>query len=223
VAHESLTVLSLRKDRSILVLRGTGAGEGWTIKLFTHHRCKLELTIRSLSSTTKAENIRRASNDHRHEPLIYLSSTDATEYWNLFAEIERRSRYRRNRPRTLPTDRWLEFFSQAGRQLFVAVVTYLHQEAQASDTTPTNASLVAFVSRPISRRCTSGSRTIPDLTAAASAIDPDSRKRQAAGVYANFQQVIADLLRGELWLRRGVSFEGNIWTIHRDGRYCWVS
>ena len=27
--------------------------------------------------------------DHEHEDLIYLSSTGATEHWNVFAEIER--------------------------------------------------------------------------------------------------------------------------------------
>jgi len=75
-------------------------------------------------------------------------------------------------------------------------VTYLHREAQASDTTPTNADLVAFVQSTDKQEMHERLTDHSDLTAAASAIDPDS-ERQAAGVYANFQQVIADLFRGD--------------------------
>jgi len=90
-------------------------------------------------------------------------------------------------------------------------VTYLHREAQASDTTPTNADLVAFVQSTDKQEMHERLTDHSDLTAAASAIDPDS-ERQAAGVYANFQQVIADLFRGD-FAEAGSSRFGNIWTI----------
>ncbi|WP_049934628.1 type IV secretory system conjugative DNA transfer family protein [Haloplanus natans] len=185
----------LRKDRSILVLGETGAGKTETIKLLTH-QMQAGTGDPFVVFDYKGEYQENFEQDHDHENLIYLSSTDATEYWNLFAEIEREADIDEIGRALFPHTDGSEFFSQAGRQLFVAVVTYLHREAQASDTTPTNADLVAFVQSTDKQEMHERLTDYSDLTAAASAIDPDS-ERQAAGVYANFQQVIADLFRGD--------------------------
>ncbi|WP_257301189.1 type IV secretion system DNA-binding domain-containing protein [Haloarchaeobius sp. FL176] len=185
----------LRKDRSILVLGETGAGKTETIKLLTH-QMQAGTGDPFVVFDYKGEYQENFEQDHDHENLIYLSSTDATEYWNLFAEIEREADIDEIGRALFPHTDGSEFFSQAGRQLFVAVVTYLHREAQASDTTPTNADLVAFVQSTDKQEMHERLTDYSDLTAAASAIDPDS-ERQAAGVYANFQQVIADLFHGD--------------------------
>ena len=185
----------LRKDRSILVLGETGAGKTETIKLLTH-QMQAGTGDPFVVFDYKGEYQENFEQDHDHENLIYLSSTDATEYWNLFAEIEREADIDEIGRALFPHTDGSEFFSQAGRQLFVAVVTYLHREAQVSDTTPTNADLVAFVQSTDKQEMHERLTDYSDLTAAASAIDPDS-ERQAAGVYANFQQVIADLFRGD--------------------------
>ncbi|QIO25583.1 type IV secretory system conjugative DNA transfer family protein [Haloarcula sp. JP-L23] len=185
----------LRKDRSILVLGETGAGKTETIKLLTH-QMQAGTGDPFVVFDYKGEYQENFEHVHEHENLIYLSSTDATEYWNLFAEIEREADIDEIGRALFPHTDGSEFFSQAGRQLFVAVVTYLHREAQASDTTPTNADLVAFVQSTDKQEMHERLTDHSDLTAAASAIDPDS-ERQAAGVYANFQQVIADLFRGD--------------------------
>lgn len=185
----------LRKDRSILVLGETGAGKTETITLLTY-QMQAGTDDPFVVFDYKGEYQENFEQDHDHENLIYLSSTDATEYWNLFAEIEREADIDEIGRALFPHTDGSEFFSQAGRQLFVAVVTYLHREAQASDTTPTNADLVAFVQSTDKQEMHERLTDYSDLTAAASAIDPDS-ERQAAGVYANFQQVIADLFRGD--------------------------
>lgn len=185
----------LQKDRSILVLGETGAGKTETIKLLTH-QMQAGTDDPFVVFDYKGEYQESFEHDHEHEDLIYLSSTGATEYWNLFAEIEREADIDEIGRALFPQTDGAEFFSQAGRQLFVAVVTYLHREAQASDTTPTNADLVAFVQSTDKQEMHERLTDHSDLTAAASAIDPDS-ERQAAGVYANFQQVIADLFRGD--------------------------
>jgi len=160
-----------------------------------------------LSSTTKA-NIRESfEHDHEHENLIYLSSTDATEYWNLFAEIEREADIDEIGRALFPQTDGSEFFSQAGRQLFVAVVTYLHREAQASDTTPTNADLVAFVQSTDKQEMHERLTDHSDLTAAASSIDRIRNDRLRACTRTSSKLSLTSSAVTSL-LRRGVLDSG---------------
>ncbi|EMA31936.1 TraD protein [Haloarcula japonica DSM 6131] len=194
--HMSLSrFFPLQKDRSILVLGETGAGKTETIKHLSH-QMQAGTDDPFVVFDYKGEYQDILERDHNHEDLIYLSSTGATEHWNVFAEIEREADIDEIGRALFPKTEESEFFSPAARQLFVAVVTYLHREAQADDTTPTNADLVAFVQSTDKQEMHEQLTDHSDLTAAASAIDPDS-ERQAAGVYANFQQIIADLFRGD--------------------------
>jgi hypothetical protein len=185
----------LRKDRSMLVLGETGAGKTETIKHLSH-QMQASAADPFVVFDYKGEYQEILERDHNHENLIYLSSRGASAYWNVFAEIEREADIDEIGRALFPESEGSDFFTPAARQLFVAVVTYLHREAQASDTTPTNADLVAFVRSTNKQELYDRLTEHSDLSAAASAIDPDS-ERQAAGVYANFQQVIADLFRGD--------------------------
>lgn len=143
---------------------------------------------------------RDAGEDGQPE-IVYLSPDSASVGWNIFLELEHGATIgelsRALFPR--PGDGASEataFFAKASRQLFVAVVTYLRGEAEARH--PTNADLVGFV-RSTDRDemydvLTESGR--PDFAAARSALDPDA-ERQAAGVYADFQQQITDMFRGD--------------------------
>lgn len=186
--------MSLVKDRSILVLGETGAGKTETIKLLTHQlQTDPDEPFVVFDYKGEYQEFLEADGPDDRE-VIYLSSTDATHYWNLFEELEREADIDEVANAMFPRTDGTEFFSAAARQLFVAVVTYLRRQAEWEGTTPTNADLVTFVQTMDREEMHDRLSEHTDLTAAASAIDPDA-ERQAAGVYANFQQQIADLFR----------------------------
>ncbi|UPV76622.1 type IV secretion system DNA-binding domain-containing protein (plasmid) [Halorussus limi] len=195
--HMSLKrFVPLEKDRSLLVLGETGAGKTETMKLFVHQmRAKLDEAF--VVFDYKGEYRQIFTEAQGEENVICLSSRGETVSWNLFCEIKYERDIEEIGRALFPETDEGEFFENAARQLFVAVVTYLHREGLMSKTVPTNADLVAFVEQTDKQELYERLAEYPDLVAAASAIDPDA-DRQAAGVYANFQQVIADLFRGDL-------------------------
>ena len=127
---------------------------------------------------------------------IVRISTDASEYkWNLFAELEDESDVdeiaRGIFPNSSDGD---QFFTNAGRQLFAATVKYIYREVE----NPTNADLKRYWERTDAKTMYEdlSSDGHEDLTAAASAIDPDAG-RQASGVYSTAQQQVSDLFTGD--------------------------
>lgn len=187
--------LPLNKDRSVLILGETGAGKTETIKFFLNQMQAAD-DAPFIIFDYKGEYREIFEHDYDSKDLIYLSSKDATEHWNIFTEIEDESDIDEIGRALFPHSESAEFFGVAARQLFVAVITYLHRKGEESETVPTNDDLVTFVQSADKQEMHEQLSEYPDLVAAASAIDPES-KRQAAGVYANFQQVIADLFRGD--------------------------
>jgi len=210
----------LQKDRSILVLGETGAGKTETIKLLTH-QMQAGTDDPFVVFDYKGEYQESFEHDHEHEDLIYLSSTGATEYWNLFAEIEREADIDEIGRALFPQTDGAEFFSQAGRQLFVAVVTYLHREAQASDTTPTNADLVAFVQSTDKQEMHERLTDHSDLTAQRRQSTRIRNDRRPASTRTSSKSSLTSSAATSP--RRVSSRSASIWTIHRDGRCCWIS
>lgn len=127
---------------------------------------------------------------------IVRISADASEYkWNLFAELEKESDVDEIARGIFPdSSDGDQFFTNAGRQLFAATVKYIHREVE----NPTNADLKRYWQRTDAKTMYEdlSSDGHEDLTAAASAIDPDA-SRQASGVYSTAQQQVSDLFTGD--------------------------
>jgi hypothetical protein len=187
--------VALEKDRSILVLGETGAGKTATLTLLAY-QLQTGPDEPFIVFDYKGEYQEFLESSNHDRDVITLSSIDASCQWNLFEEIEREAEIDEIASAMFPSTDDADFFSNAARQLFVAVITYLRRQAEWEGTTPTNADLVTFVQTMDKEEMYDRLSDHPDLVAAASAIDPDA-DRQAAGVYANFQQVIADLFRGD--------------------------
>ncbi|NKE37907.1 type IV secretion system DNA-binding domain-containing protein [Natronococcus sp. JC468] len=126
---------------------------------------------------------------------IIRISADASDYkWNLFAELEDESDVDEIARGIFPGDDGDQFFTNAGRQLFAATVKYIFREVE----NPTNADLKRYWERTDAETMYEdlSSDGHEDLTAAASAIDPNAG-RQASGVYSTAQQQVSDLLVGD--------------------------
>jgi energy-coupling factor transporter ATP-binding protein EcfA2 len=207
--------LSLAKDRSLLVYGETGAGKTALLSLLTY-QLQAAPDEPFVVFDFKGEYREFLADTEQHDrDVIRLSSTGATHFWNLFAEIDDESEVDELARALFPQTREAEFFSTAARQLFGAVIKLMLKKAADEETTPTNADLVTFVQETDRDEMYELLMGYDDLQPAARAIDPDA-DRQAAGVYANFQQVIADMFRGD-FARMG-SFSIREYMTNPDGR-----
>lgn len=124
---------------------------------------------------------------------------DHTARWDLFRELEHGAD-----PDTLARSLFpagdssggggTEFFGTAARQVFAAVVTYLSREYDLSDLH--NGTVVSYFEQTDPETMYEDLTEYDDLTAKASAIDPEA-SRQATGVYATVQQRVSDLFVGD--------------------------
>lgn len=115
--------------------------------------------------------------------------------WNVFEEMEREDDADEIARALFPEQSGEDnFFQTAARQLFAANLKYLSRELE----TPTNADLVDYWQRADSEKMYENLTRDghEDLTAAASAIDPDAG-RQASGVFSTAQQTVSDLFVGD--------------------------
>ena len=134
--------------------------------------------------------------DSRDQEVIKLSSRDSTHTWNIFEEIKKDSDADEvARAIFADTDQG-EYFDVAGRQVFAAVLKHLKDEFEGTDESPSNAHLVSFFQRRGRSDVYEALQETPELTGAASHLDPESSK-QASGVYAAVQRQINDTFVGD--------------------------
>lgn len=184
--------------RSLLTLGASGAGKSEALKHFVDQlRSNPEEPIIVFDMKTDYQEFL----EERGASMIRLSSEGSrTEIgspvaWNVFEEMEREDDADEI-ARALFPDRNGEdnFFATAGRQLFAANLKYLFRELE----NPTNADLVDYWERADAETMYENLTRDghEDLTAAASAVDPDAG-RQSSGVFATAQQTVSDLFVGD--------------------------
>lgn len=177
--------------RSLLTLGASGSGKSETLKHFV--------------SQMDFRNAPVVVYDHKTDyrefleslgvPITRISATGSDVRWNIFAEAtDERDFEEIGRALFANAEDGDEFFGTAGRQLFVAVLKYLHRETE----NPTNANIARYFERtdPETMYTDLSSDGHEDLVAAASAIDPEAG-RQSRGVFATTQQVVTDLFNDD--------------------------
>lgn len=184
--------------RSLLTLGASGAGKSETLKHF------VDQLQNDPSEPVVVFDMKRDYQEFLEEcgaSMIRLSSQgSSTEIgspiaWNIFEEIENESDADEIARALFPKGRDdTNFFDTAGRQLFAANLKYMKRELD----NPTNADLVDYWQRASPKKMHENlSRDgHEDLTAAASAIDPETAK-QAGGVFSSAQQQVQDLFVGD--------------------------
>ncbi|WP_245998582.1 type IV secretory system conjugative DNA transfer family protein [Halalkalicoccus subterraneus] len=182
--------------RSLLTLGASGAGKSETLKHF-------------VDQLQNDPNEPVVVYDHKTDyqdflgdhgtPMIRLSSEGSADEngdaiaWNIFAEIEDEEDAD-ELARALFPEQSGDFWNAAGRQLFAAILKYLRRELEDPD----NADLVDYFARATPEKMHEHLTRDghEDLTAAASAINPET-ERQAGSVFATAQQQITDLFVGD--------------------------
>lgn len=150
--------------------------------------------------------------------MIRLSSGGSSDEngaaiaWNLFQEIETEEDADELGRALFPEERG-DFWTAAARQLFAANLKYLRRELDEPD----NADLVRYWRRATPEKMYENLTRDghEDLTAAASAINPET-ERQAGSVFATAQQQITDLFVGDF--AESGSFSVREYMQNPDGR-----
>jgi type IV secretory pathway TraG/TraD family ATPase VirD4 len=185
--------LSIPRTGSILALGATRSGKTETGKWIVRQmRADENEPLLVYDHKEDYQNFLEAEG----QEVIRLSSQDSTHTWNLFEEIKNNSDADEvARAIFADTDQG-EYFDVAGRQVFAAVLKHLKEEFEGTDESPSNAHLVSFFQRRGRSDVYEALQETPELTGAASHLDPESSK-QASGVYAAVQRQINDTFVGD--------------------------
>lgn len=182
--------------RSLLALGASGAGKSETLKHFVD---QLQNEANEPVVVYDHKTDYQEFLEENGAPMIRLSSEGSTDEdgsaiaWNIFAEIETEEDAD-ELARALFPEQSRDFWNAAGRQLFAANLKYLRRELEDPD----NADLVRYWQRATPEKMHENLTRDghEDLTAAASAINPET-ERQAGSVFATAQQQITDLFVGD--------------------------
>jgi type IV secretory pathway TraG/TraD family ATPase VirD4 len=185
-------VLSVDRTGSILALGATRSGKTEASKW-----------IVSQQETSSAEP--KVIYDHKDDwqqylqqqgqPYIRLSAEDSTHHWNLFLELEDESDADEIARAIFP-DNPENYFDDVAPQVFAAIIKYLDREGRKADEVPTNQDLVRYVRERPKEDIFEALNTYPDLSGAASHLDP-SAEGQANGVYGSLQRTVTKVFKGD--------------------------
>lgn len=131
------------------------------------------------------------------DAYILLSGRDADVQWNVFEEVESDQECEELARELFPapTD-GSDFFADASRQLFAAVLKVMRREAP-DGTTPTNDDLVTWIESTTVEELADTLAEHPDLQGITDYIDPDAAE-QSQGVMASFRKEIRNMFQGDL-------------------------
>jgi len=131
------------------------------------------------------------------DEYIVLSGQDADIQWNVFEEVESDQECEELARELFPapTD-GSDFFADASRQLFAAVLKVMRREAP-DGTTPTNKDLVTWIESITVEELAETLSEHSDLQGITDYIDPDAAE-QSQGVMASFRKEIRNMFQGDL-------------------------
>lgn len=187
-------LVTMDRDRSILVLGETGAGKSETMKLLSYQ-------IRDGPDDAFVifdfkDEFRRFFDDEETE-IVRLSLSESTHYWNVFEEVEDESEFseiaRAFFADSEGSESGDEFFEPVARQVFTAILTYLYREGKRTGETPTNADIVEFLRKDqeeIVAELTQSRHA--DLSSVRRYLDPDASK-QAIGVLSTVERTVNEV------------------------------
>ena len=201
--------------RTLLTLGTSGAGKSETLKHFADDlRADPDSQIVVYDHKTDYQKFF----EERGADMIRLSSGGSCDEdgraiaWNIFEEIKTEEDAD-ELGRALFPEESSDFWTAAARQLFAATLKYLRREM----VNPDNADLVAYWQKTTPEKMHENLTRDghEDLTAAASAINPET-ERQAGSVFATAQQQITDLFVGDF--AESGSFSVREYMQNPDGR-----
>jgi len=136
--------------------------------------------------------------DHLDEDeYLVLSGREADVQWNIFEEVESEQECEELARELFPAPPdGSDFFADASRQLFAAVLQVMRREAP-DGTTPTNEDLVTWIESTTVEELAETLSEHPDLQGITDYIDPDASE-QSQGVMASFRKEVRNMFQGDL-------------------------
>jgi hypothetical protein len=201
-------VMSLRRDRSVLVLGETSAGRMEA----------LELLLGQIGHGDTPFVVFDYKNKYREfyedEDVIYISAKGSSHFWNIFREIESEDEFEEIGHLLFKGNEQQSrdpLFPQAARQLTVAALKYMYREHDH----PTNEDFAQFLEASDADSMHEKLAEHADLRAAASSITSGAEK-QAAGVFSHLQVTLGSILTGDF--ARNGTFSIREYMENPDGR-----